>query len=110
MQRTQVRSAQLSDLPIIIEDYIYRGIECEHMSLYEMMMKTEVRSMTSTKWAKYVSQTNGVRIRSGRQFNPKARFLPQHSKADTHWISFHSNDKTPVIYGKISTAEITTHN
>ena len=99
MQRTAVEIEQLNNIPAVVENYIYRGNECEDMSLYEMAMKTEVRPMTALQWEKYASHLDSNKITAGRQLNLKSRFQRPHSKEQTHWISFYTNDKTPVVYG-----------
>jgi hypothetical protein len=99
MERTQVETGQFSNIPAVVENYIYRGRECEDMSLYEMAMKTEVKPMTTAQWEKYASYLDSNEITAGRHPNPKARFQPSHSKERTHWITFYTNDKTPVVYG-----------
>jgi len=99
MERTQVETGQFSNIPAVVENYIYRGRECDDMSLYEMTMETEVKPMTAAQWEKYTSQLDSNKITAGRHLNQKARFLPPHSKERTHWICFYTNDKTPVVYG-----------
>jgi hypothetical protein len=99
MERTTVDIGQFNNIPAVVENYIYRGSECEDMSLYEMAMKTEVRPMTALQWEKYASHLDSNEITVGRQLNPKSRFRRPHSKEQTHWISFYTNDKTPVVYG-----------
>ena len=98
---TQVENSTGAEIPPIVENYIYRGRECDHMSVYEMTMKTEVKRMISADKDKYDnrSKVNDGGSRTNAGYTQKVLFLCGHSKAQSHWISFHRKDKTPVIYG-----------
>ena len=86
-------------IPGMVEDYIFRGNELEDMSLYEMVMMTQVVDGNEKQFERYRESLNGHR-RRGRPWNKKIFLLLQHSEATSQWISFRSEPCVPCVYGK----------
>jgi hypothetical protein len=89
----------LNRIPGVVEDYIFRGNELEDMSMYEMVMMTQVVDGDENQFQRYRESLNGHR-RRGRPWNKKIFLLPQHSQSASRWISFRSEPCVPCVYGK----------
>jgi hypothetical protein len=89
-------------VPEAVLNYLFRGEECESMSVYEMALQTRVAPATEGQISRYMESisTESSSGRQGRPWNRKSRFDPRHPKSSSAWITFRSEEHTPVIVGK----------
>lgn len=98
-------SLGLEGMSPVVENYIYRGKECDDMSVYEMTMKTRIRSVTQEQKDKYAT----AHLNGNERYTKKSLFSNRHSRATSHWIHFTRDDMTPVVYGTITEFPETDH-
>ena len=84
----------------VVLNYIFRGEECNSMSVYEMALRMSVVSATEDQMVKYKECVRTTSARHGRPWNQKSMLHPLHPKSLSIWITFWSEEHTPVILGK----------
>jgi hypothetical protein len=83
-----------------VSNYIWRGDNCEDMSLYDMTMYTEVEKMTAAKLRTYIERQQQQRKSVGRPWNERSLLRPQHPRWKSEWIIFRAQQHTPVLISK----------
>ena len=89
-------------VPKVVLNYIFRGDDCESMSVYDMALQTSVAQATEGQMSRYKESISSETSsgRQGRPWNRKSKFLPLHPKSSSTWITFHSEEHTSVILDK----------
>jgi hypothetical protein len=89
-----------SNISLPILNYMYRGDECEDMSVYEMSSWTDVIRVTDETTMRYRDR-HASTSRNQTKWTQKVAFRAIHPNTHSHWISFYKEAHTPVIIGTI---------
>jgi hypothetical protein len=70
----------LKGVPEVVLNCIFRGEDCECMSVYEMALQTRVAQATEGQMSRYTESisTESLSGRQGRPWNRKSKFHPLH--------------------------------
>jgi hypothetical protein len=88
-------------LPLVVENYIFRGEELEYYSIYELTCMTCPKNTTATEKDQYVRACESLKEDQSLTWNHCVFFQQAHSKAKSRWISFLREPKVPCIVGNL---------
>jgi len=98
------RQSSTKPLPLLVEDYIYRGEELEDFSIYELACLTCPKNTSALERERYIRACESLRDDQTLTWNHRVFFQPAHSKAKSRWISFLREPKVPCIAGNSFTS------
>jgi hypothetical protein len=100
------RQSATKPLPLLVEDYIYRGEELEDFSIYELACLTCPKNTSAVERERYIRACESLRDDQTLTWNHRVFFQSTHSKAKSRWISFLREPKVPCITGNSSTSPV----
>jgi len=90
----------LRPLPLLVEDYIFRGDELEDYSVYELACLTCAKNTTPSERNRYIEALQSLEAGTKPSWNRRVPFQSAHSRALSRWICFLTHPKVPCIVGK----------
>ena len=88
-------------VPLNVEDYIFRGNELDDYSIYELAMASYSCSTDKATMERYHQRDRTTRRGPGSStiWNQRAFFQSAHSQAESRWTVFQKQEKVPCILG-----------